>query len=168
MTSERKDNFLLLLIIGAAAGLLIKLFAVDILRISGKSMEPSISDGSFAFVNKLAYGIAVPFKGEFLIQWSEPQRGDAVIYLHNDKIVVKRCAAVAGEHLDFLSEQEYSLAVNGNKIPLTESQYEGLKPFSIVPAGYVLALGDNLSQSIDSRDYGFVSVKNITGKIIGK
>ena len=168
MTSERKDNFLLLLIIGAAAGLLIKLFAVDILRISGKSMEPSISDGSFAFVNKLAYGIAVPFKGEFLIQWSEPQKGDAIIYLHNDKIVVKRCAAVAGEHLDFLSEQEYSLAVNGNKIPLTESQYEGLKPFSIVHAGYVLALGDNLSQSIDSRDYGFISVKNITGKIIGK
>ena len=168
MTSERKDNFLLLLIIGATAGLLIKLFAVDILRISGKSMEPSISDGSFAFVNKLAYGITVPFKGVFLIQWSEPQKGDAIIYLHNDKIVVKRCAAVAGEHLDFLSEQEYSLAVNGNKIPLTESQYEGLKPFSIVPAGYVLALGDNLSQSIDSRDYGFISVKNITGKIIGK
>ena len=156
MTSNRKDNFLLLLIIGALSGLLIKLFALDILRISGKSMEPSIPDDSFAFVNKLAYGIAIPFKGEFLTQWSAPKKG------------VKRCAAVAGEHLDFLSEQEYSLALNGNKIPLTKSQYEGLKPFSIVPAGYVLALGDNLSQSIDSRDYGFISVKNITGKIIGK
>ena len=168
MTSNRKDNFLLLLIIGALSGLLIKLFALDILRISGKSMEPSIPDDSFAFVNKLAYGIAIPFRGEFLTQWSAPKKGDVIIYLHNDKIVVKRCAAVAGEHLDFLSEQEYSLAINGNKIPLTKSQYEGLKPFSIVPAGYVLALGDNLSQSIDSRDYGFISVKNITGKIIGK
>ena len=37
-----------------------------------------------------------------------------------------------------------------------------------VPEGYVLVLGDNLSDSVDSRDYGFVSVKNITGKIISR
>ena len=168
MAGKRTDNFLLLLIIGAAAGALIKLFAIDVLRISGNSMEPALKNGSFAAVNKLAYGLAVPFAEHFFMQWAEPKTGDAVIYLHNDKIVVKRCAAISGVPLDFLREPEYSLVVNGKKIPLTKTQYDGLSPFSEVPNGYVLALGDNLEKSIDSRDYGFVSVKNITGKIIGK
>ncbi|MGP1459366.1 MAG: signal peptidase I [Treponema sp.] len=168
MSGKRTDNFLFLLIAGAAAGLLIKLFALDVLRISGSSMEPALKNGSFAAVNKLAYGLAVPFNGRFFAQWAAPKAGDAVIYLHNDKIVVKRCIAVSGAPLDFLSEPEYSLTVNGKKIPLTKVQYEGLSPFSEVPEGYALMLGDNLGQSIDSRDYGFVSVKNITGKIIGK
>ena len=168
MAGKRTDNFLLLLIIGAAAGALIKLFAIDVLRISGNSMEPALKDGSFAAVDKLAYGLLVPFAGHFFMQWAEPKAGDAVIFLHNDKIVVKRCVAISGAPLDFLREPEYSLVVNGKKIPLTKTQYDGLSPFSEVPNGYVLALGDNLEKSIDSRDYGFVSVKNIMGKIIGK
>ena len=43
-----------------------------------------------------------------------------------------------------------------------------MSQYDSVPDGYILALGDNLSESVDSRSYGFVSVKNVTGKIIGK
>ena len=39
---------------------------------------------------------------------------------------------------------------------------------AVVPEGYVLAIGDNYSQSIDSRTYGFVPVKNILGKVLWK
>ena len=51
-------------------------------------------------------------------------------------------------------------------IPLTEIQYANLKKSQKVPEGYILAVGDNYAQSFDSRNYGFVSVKNILGKII--
>lgn len=159
---------MLCLFSGAAAGLLLKLFAFDVLHVAGKSMEPTLKDGSYVLVNKLAYGLTVPFAGRFFVQWASPKAGDIVIYLHEDKIVVKRCAAVAGAQLDFLMQPEYSLAANGKRIRLTAEQYAGLSPFLTVPDGYVLALGDNPAESIDSRDYGFVSVKNITGKIIGK
>lgn len=43
-----------------------------------------------------------------------------------------------------------------------------MKNFEKIPEGYVFTLGDNQKNSVDSRDYGFVSVKNIMGKIIGK
>ncbi len=168
LKTGRKNWFLLCLFSGAAAGLLLKLFALDVLHIAGKSMEPTLKDGSYVLVNKLAYGLTVPFAGRFFVQWASPKAGDIVIYLHEDKIVVKRCAAVAGAQLDFLMQPEYSLAANGKRIRLTAEQYAGLSPFLTVPDGYVLALGDNPAESIDSRDYGFVSIKNITGKIIGK
>ena len=131
-------------------------------------MSPSIRDGQSVCVNRLAYGIAVPFKGTFLVQWKTPEVGDAVIYLHDDKVVVKRCAAVGGDNLEFSADSDYNLILGGNRIALTRNQYDMLKTYEKVPEGYILALGDNYSESVDSRTYGFVSVKNITGKIIGR
>ena len=54
-----------------------------------------------------------------------------------------------------------------NKISLSESQYQRIKYSSYVPEGMILAIGDNYSESIDSRDYGFVSTKNILAKVMG-
>ena len=75
---------------------------------------------------------------------------------------------MSGEQLDFSADSEYSLLVQQKAVPLTERQYRSLSAFTEVPHGFVLVLGDNPEASIDSRDYGFVSVKNITGKILGK
>ena len=36
-----------------------------------------------------------------------------------------------------------------------------------VPEGRILAVGDNYRESIDSRDYGFVSTANILEKLYG-
>ena len=43
-----------------------------------------------------------------------------------------------------------------------------LKDAAQVPDGYILAVGDNYEVSVDSRDYGFVSVKNVLGKVLCK
>lgn len=151
---------------GILFGLIIKLFVIDVLHVSGNSMEPAFKDGDSVIVQKFAYGIPKPFRGTFFVQWAEPKLNDIVIFLHDNKIVVKRCVAVSGEQLDFSSNSEYILNIRGRKISLTRTQFERLSKFSRVPEGFILAIGDNLSESIDSRDYGFVSVKNIVGKII--
>ena len=88
--------------------------------------------------------------------------------MHCNKIVVKRCIATQGTTLEFMADSEYILKVNNKTIPLKEEEYKRLSSFSQVPSGYVLVLGDNIEESIDSRQYGFVAVKNITGKILGK
>ena len=62
----------------------------------------------------------------------------------------------------------YTVKVGDNEIPLTESQYMRLKDAAQVPEGYILAVGDNYEVSVDSRDYGFVSVKNVLGKVLCK
>jgi signal peptidase I len=150
--------------IGILCGIIIKLFVLDILVISGPSMESTLTQGDYLFVNKLSFGVVKPFAGELLCQWATPKRNDVIIYLYNDRVVVKRCVAVAGDTLDFFFGSQYSFSVNGFEIPLTEHQYQRIKHSSRVPEGMVLAVGDNYSDSIDSRDYGFVPVRNIMGK----
>lgn len=153
---------------GIAAGIILKLFAVDILRISGTSMEPTLKNGSKVAVNKLAYGLGKPFRGEFLFQWNSPKRNDIVIYLHDNKIVIKRVVALGGDRLEFSENSGYTAIINQKEIALTPAQFQRMKNFEKIPENFVFTLGDNQKDSIDSRDYGFVSVKNIMGKIIGK
>jgi signal peptidase I len=156
------------IITGIVIGVILKLFVLDFLHISGTSMEPVIHDGSSVLIYKLAYGLVKPGSRDFFIRWSQPKSGDIVIYLHDNKIVIKRCAAVSGTHLDYSSDSEYSLYVGDTKITLTKEQYDLMHTSAYVPDGYILALGDNYDQSIDSRSYGFVSVNNIVGRVIGK
>lgn len=172
MENREKNTFrkkiILYVVAGFILGAIAKLFVVDILSVSGNSMTPTIKDRSTLVVNKLAYGIVNPFSNEFLYQWAYPKKDDIVIFLHCNKIVVKRCIATQGTTLEFLADSEYILKVNNKTIPLKEEEYKRLSSFSQVPSGYVLVLGDNIEESIDSREYGFVAVKNITGKILGK
>ena len=56
--------------------------------------------------------------------------------------------------------------MNGQSFPLSEEQYENMRTIDSVPAGMILAIGDNSVSSIDSRNYGFIPVKNILGKAI--
>ena len=167
-TSKSRYKIIFYIFLGIILGTFLKLFVIDSLNVSGSSMEPALKNKEKVLVNKMAYGLSKPFSGSFLIQWSQPKLDDVVIYLHENKIVVKRVVALAGDHLEFSQNSSYIVETNKKKISLTPVQYQQMKNFSQIPEGYVFTLGDNQDNSIDSRDYGFVSVKNITGKIIGK
>lgn len=146
----------------------VKLFILDIVVVSGTSMTPTIKDGQIIFINKLAYGIVKPFSSSFFIQWETPKQNDIVIYLYNDKMVVKRCVAIELTPLEYSNNSEYSVKVNEKLIPLTEQQFHRIKNSDRVPQGMIFAVGDNYLESVDSRNYGFVSVNNIIGKVLCK
>ena len=101
---QKKEIIWIYILSGILFGLVIKMFVFDILHVSGNSMSPSFNDGDSVAVFRLAYGIPKPLSGTFFIQWSEPKLNDVVIFLHDNKIVVKRCAAVSGDMLDFSSD----------------------------------------------------------------
>lgn len=166
--SESAKSVILMACIGLAIGLVLKLFAIDILHVSGVSMEPAIHDRSTLIVNRLAFGLAAPFSGHLALQWSKPAVGDVVIYLYDNKIVVKRCVAVEGQLLEYSENPVYNLKVGDKNIPLSKLQYTRLKDTDKVPEGYILAIGDNYAQSVDSRDYGFVSMRDVLGKVLCK
>ena len=54
-----------LIFFGLLIGLFLKLFVFDFLKISGKSMEPTLSSGNHIVINKAAYGIQNPFSKEY-------------------------------------------------------------------------------------------------------
>ena len=160
-----KFNIFFAIIIGLSLGIFIKISCFDIVKIEGDSMFPSIEDGSKVCLNKLAYGLALPFSSSLLLQWSEPEIGDLIVYKYNNKTVVKRCLGISGQLLDYSSNSEY-IIVGEISIPLNEQQFQRIKFDKVVPVNTVLAIGDNYEVSVDSRDYGFVPVKNILGKVI--
>ena len=154
--------------------ILLKGFIVDIKRVSGHSMEPSLKGGDCVFIFKLAYGIKHPLKNKYIFRWARPKSGDIIVYRKDGHFTVKRCLGISEEPIEFSKKlgynYDYSMKVSGKDIPLTAVQFRNLGGMSDeeqvrVPAGYVLALGDNLKESHDSRDYGFVLVDGIYGKV---
>ena len=85
------------------------------------SMRPTILEGDRIFVNKLAYDLKVPFTTWHLAEWSNPQRGDIVVFFSpkDGTRLVKRVIGLPG---DLIEMQDERLIINGrtvNYIPLS-------------------------------------------------
>ncbi|MCB9865168.1 MAG: signal peptidase I [Phycisphaerales bacterium] len=79
------------------------------------SMQPTILEGDRILVNKLAYGLRVPFTSWRLAEWAEPQRGDIVICFSpaNGDRLVKRVIAVPGDTVAMTNNQ---VTINGEPL----------------------------------------------------
>jgi signal peptidase I len=82
------------------------------------SMKPTIFEGDRIFVNKLAYGLKVPFTTIHLAHWSGPARGEVVVfYSPEDGIrLVKRVVGVPGDHIVI---KNGFLTINGQPVAYT-------------------------------------------------
>ena len=80
------------------------------------SMQPTILVGDRILVNKLAYDLKVPFTTWHLAQWSNPQRGDIVVFYspHDGTRLVKRVVGLPGDTVELQNEQ---LVINGQPGP---------------------------------------------------
>jgi signal peptidase I len=98
------------------------------------SMNPTIIEGDRVFVNKLAYDLKVPFTTWHLAQWSDPKRGDIVVFFSpvDGVRLVKRVVGLPGDHIELRDERLY---INGQpahyeplphdvaaRIPVTETR----------------------------------------------
>lgn len=61
--------------------LLIKTFLMEAFRIPSGSMIPTLLIGDWLFVNKLAYGPHIPFSRINLPGYTDPKRGDVVVFM---------------------------------------------------------------------------------------
>jgi signal peptidase I len=68
------------LAIAIVIALAIRQFLVEPFRIPSGSMYPTLLVGDHLFVNKLAYGPSIPFTDLRLPGFSEPKRGDVVVF----------------------------------------------------------------------------------------
>lgn len=79
------------------------------------SMWPTILEGDRIYVNKLAYGLRVPFTTKWISEWADPEPGDIITFASpRDGIrMVKRVIGVPG---DRISMQDNQLTVNGEAV----------------------------------------------------
>lgn len=85
---------------------------IDWYEIPTGSMKPTIIEGDRVFVNKLAYDLRIPFTNFYLASWSNPQRGEIVVF--NSPVdghrLIKRVVGVPG---DVIELNENVLYING-------------------------------------------------------
>ena len=149
------------------AAALTKAFALDVVVVSGSSMEPALRDGQLVLVNKLAWGLRLPLTQRYMLRWASPKAGDIAVFLRCGTYTIKRCIATEGMSLALSDEGGRNVIAGKTRLPLSESQYKRMiDEAGAVPSGAVFVAGDNLAASFDSRDYGLVSADSFCGKVM--
>jgi signal peptidase I len=136
---------------------LIVTFGFQVARVEGQSMAPTLADQDRLIVNKLAYRIA------------EPQRGDIVMLyypLNPDKSFVKRVIAEEGDQVRIVDGRVYvnDVPLRDEYVPPEYRSHDDWGP-QVIPEGYYFVMGDHRNNSSDSRHWGFVPKKYIIGKV---
>src|SRR5207237_9576799 len=86
--------------------LLLRAFVFDPFHTPSGSMIPTLLVGDFIFVNKMSYGLRLPFTDPAKVHklWERPpQRGDVVVFInpqHPDVDYVKRVIGLPGDRVD--------------------------------------------------------------------
>ena len=164
MGSSARPSFLrwlaeLVLMIGLAFILaaVVRTFVVQPFMIPTTSMVPTIEIGERVLANK------------FIYRFEEPQAGDVVVFddpTGTVQTLIKRVIAIGGQTVDLVDGK---VVVDG--VPLDEPYTYG-KPSEpgpvalpyTVPEGSVWVMGDNRTNSADSRWFEAVPLDRVRGK----
>lgn len=174
--------------------LIVRTFVVEAFRIPTSSMENTLLVGDFLLVNKAVYGAEIPGTHLHLPAFTEPQRGDVIVFAppHDpSKNYVKRLVGVPGDTLEMRDKVLY---LNGQVVEEPYARYldwhgDAVHPDMRWQAGYSFVrrsadaqptrdnwgplvvppeqyfmLGDNRDNSEDSRYWGFVPRESIRGR----
>lgn len=167
-------------------------FLVEPFQIPSSSMVPTLEVGDYILVNKFTYGIRLPVVRTKVLDISEPERGDVMVFFPphmNDTYYIKRVIGIPGDTVSYRNKR---LFVNGEALPIEplavvpegRSRYQvaletlGDEPHLaqvdlsrsgrdftvVVEPGHYFMMGDNRDNSSDSRVWGLVPEKDIVGK----
>ena len=148
------------LITVAAIAVLVATLLLPVLQIYGSSMTPTLADGNIVVT----------------VKTSEFKAGDVVAFYYNNKILVKRVIAHAGEWVDITPEGDVYVGATQQSMELLYEPYlveKSLGDCNIdfpyqVPESRVFVMGDHRSVSVDSRNtaVGCVAEEQLVGKLI--
>ena len=158
--------------------------------IPSESMQPTLNPGDYLLVNRLAYGVHVPFTSAVeLSRWSLPARGDIVIFNslpeseHDGALFIKRVVGLSG---DTIEVQDDHIVLNGKRLQYGRSgsgpESEALGHVkhlvltgpgpvanhgpTTVPSGQVFVMGDHRNDSADSRVWGPLPLERVRGRAV--
>jgi signal peptidase I len=143
-----------ILITVAAIAILIATLWLPVLQIYGNSMTPNLNNGEIVVT----------------VKTSDFKQGDIIAFYYNNKILVKRVIAKAGDWVDIKSDG--TVYVNEKELDEPYVKEKALGECDItfpyqVPEERVFVMGDHRSVSVDSRSssIGCVAEEEIVGKL---
>lgn len=138
----------------------LRTFVFQAYEIPSGSMEETIMTGDMVFSEKVTY------------YFREPEYGDVVTFHDPEipgRILIKRCIATEGQTVE-INDEDGLVYVDG--VALDEPYTDGKPSYTIpggvsfpytVPEGEIWVMGDNRTNSQDSRKFGAVPVSSVTG-----
>jgi len=124
-------------------------------RVDGFSMVPTLQDGEYVLVNRLAFRNKLPERGDIIV-FVSPQVSDLDL--------IKRVIGLPGDTIRISGGE---VQVNGQVLnepyiaaaPIYNGEWN-------VPEGNLFVLGDNRNDSSDSHAWGLLPIDNVIGKAI--
>jgi len=156
------------ILIALAIAVILKVFFIGSSIIISSSMEPTLIPNDHVLVWKFLYNKRVPvFKKPFKVGLPL-KRGDIIIFKLNgsNEDYVKRVIGLPGDTVSLadnrvfinnkLLDEPYIVSIRG--IRYYSTSYE-------VPKNCLFVMGDTRNNSRDSREFGFVDMDKIIGKV---
>ena len=154
-------EILKIVIISLAIIIPIRYFLIQPFFVKGASMDPNFLDGDYLIIDEISY------------RFNEPQREDVVIFrypLDSSQFFIKRIIGLPGETVKIKdgrviiysqeSDQEFVLDESAY---LEDNYTPGNMEITLGNNEYFV-LGDNRNASSDSRKWGGVNIRYITGR----
>ncbi len=141
--------------------LIIYLFVGQLLEVTGDSMYPNFHDKEQIIAEKMSVNV------------NSLKRGDIVIFKHpfeKDRLLIKRLIGLPEENLAL---KDGGIYINGEKLNepylSADVKTKGQRileegPEYKVPKNSYVVMGDNRTESTDSREWGYVKKELIVGK----
>lgn len=156
-------DFLEIVFVGATVFILVYLFIGQLLEVSGDSMLPNLHNDEQIIAEKIS------------TKFGPPEREEIIIFRHptnNGRLLIKRVIGLPGDTVEIsngnvylnnkLLEEPYLNEQNstfGNSAIEENTLYE-------IPGNAYLLMGDNRTESSDSRSFGFVDQEYIVGRAL--
>ena len=124
-------------------------------RVDGFSMRPTLEDGQYVLVNKMAYRASVP------------EHGDIIVFhfpIDPEQDFIKRVIGIPGDTVLIKNGEVFV-----NDIRLDEPYIAAAPRYSAVSHvadNQLFVLGDNRNDSSDSHSWGEVPFKNVVGRAV--
>lgn len=118
------------MILAVLAALTIRWLFLEAYVIPTGSLLPSLLINDHIFVNKLTYGIRVPFSENWLVKFREPERGEIIVFKYPvdmSTFFIKRVVGIPGDKIKY---ENGNLYVNGvlqeRSVPESSADFDWL------------------------------------------
>ncbi len=140
----------------------VRVFIAQPFIVSGASMDPTFQNSNYLIIDEITY------------RFEEPKRGDVIVFhppIDMSVFYIKRIIGLPGEKVN----------VHNGKVTITNAEHPDgmvldepyITPDTItenvtmdIPEGNYFVMGDNRPASFDSRKWGILPKKNISGRVL--
>jgi len=163
-------DWIIVVVVALFAALMIRVFVFQQFYISGPSMQTTLYDNNRVLVNKLSYKLHGIGRGDVVVFDRVTTNGGTVN--HDD--LIKRVIALGGDTLEIKKCVVFlnGVAIEENYLDAQDLAQTDLNSRcrvvnfaeQVVPKGKIFVMGDNRSESFDSRMFGPIDEDLVVGR----